>query len=86
MAKELIRVLDYGGTLNFKWSDRDIPSEEVLKLFPIEQLYGQEGAHGASSKTNWFTFCEVANTGRGSNLSLWRFWLNEFYLSQDWLS
>ena len=59
MAKELIRVLDYGGTLNFKWSDRDIPSEEVLKLFPIEQLYGQEGAHGASSKTNWFTFVKL---------------------------
>lgn len=58
-AKELIRVLDYGGTLNVKWSDRDIDSEEVLKLFPIERLYGQEGAHGASSKTNWFTFVKL---------------------------
>lgn len=58
-AKELIRVLDYGGTLNVKWSDRDIPSEEVLKLFPIEQLYGQEGAHGGAVKTNWYTFVKL---------------------------
>lgn len=55
-AKELWRVLAPKGTLNFKWSDRDIPAEEVLALFPTKQWYGQEGAHGNASKTNWFTF------------------------------
>lgn len=58
-AKELWRVLAPGGTLIFKWSDRDISSDEVLSLFPSKKLYGQEGAHGNASKTNWFSFVKL---------------------------
>jgi len=59
-AKELCRVLAIGGTMNVKWADRDIPDEDILKLFPLKHLYGQVGAHGTSSKTSWFTFMKFA--------------------------
>jgi len=62
-AKELWRVLAVNGTLNVKWSDRDISDDDVLRLFPVEPLYGQEGAHGTSSKTSWFSFVKLASNG-----------------------
>ena len=61
-AKELWRVLAVNGTLNVKWSDRDISDEDVLKLFPVEPLYGQTGAHGASSKTSWYSFMKFISS------------------------
>lgn len=58
-AKELWRVLKPGGTLNVKWNDRDIPTAKVLKLFPVEPLYGQKSSHGATSNTFWFSFVKL---------------------------
>jgi hypothetical protein len=58
-AKELLRVLKEGGTLNVKWNDRDISDNDVLALFPIAPAYGQVGSHGTSSKTSWFTFIKL---------------------------
>ncbi len=61
-AKELWRVLAVNGTLNVKWSDRDISDEDVLRLFPVEPLYGQIGTHGTSSKTSWFSFVKFSSS------------------------
>ena len=58
-AKELWRVLAVRGTLNFKWNDRDIAFDEILRLFPVPPKYGQFGAHGASSSTQWFSFVKA---------------------------
>lgn len=56
MAQELWRVLAPGGTITFKWCDRDVPLMEVLRLFPCKPRYGQLGAHGKASNTYWATF------------------------------
>lgn len=56
MAQELWRVLSPGGTITFKWCDRDVPVKEVLRLFPVKPRYGQFGAHGKASNTLWVSF------------------------------
>jgi SAM-dependent methyltransferase len=56
MAKELWRVLSPGGTLTFKWCDRDVPHKEVLRLYPVKARYGQFTAHGKNTSTLWCTF------------------------------
>ena len=51
------RVLKTGGTLIFKWGDRDIPLREVLELAP-PPLCGQTGA---VQKTKWICFVKWAD-------------------------
>jgi len=62
-ARELWRVLKVNGTLNVKWNDRDIKTEDVLKLFPEQPLYGQQSSHGATSNTHWFSFMKFSSNG-----------------------
>ena len=35
------------------------PTDKVLKLFPVEPLYGQKSSHGATSNTFWFSFVKL---------------------------
>jgi hypothetical protein len=61
-ASECWRVLKYKGVLIFKWNDRNVKVDRVLKLFPIEPLFGQitKGAKGKTrSKTYWFCFMKL---------------------------
>lgn len=48
---ECMRVLKPYGTLIFKWSEDQIPTLEVLKLFGHEPLFGDK-----RSKTRWLVF------------------------------
>lgn len=48
---ECVRVLKPYGTLIFKWSEDQIPTSEVLKLFSCEPLFGDK-----RSKTRWLVF------------------------------
>lgn len=48
---ECMRVLKPHGTLMFKWSEGQIPTSEVLKLFPQNPLYEDK-----RSKTRWIAF------------------------------
>lgn len=48
---ECIRVLKPDGTLNFKWSDCQIPVRQVLEAVPYKPLYGQQ-----RGTTHWMTF------------------------------
>lgn len=52
--KEIWRVLDWDGTLVFKWCDQDIPTSRVLELFPEKPLFGHPTAK--SGKTKWMVF------------------------------
>lgn len=51
---ECFRVLEEGGVLVFKWSERDIKIGEVLKLTPYEPLFGH--TTGRSGSTKWVCF------------------------------
>lgn len=52
--EECMRVLKPNGTLVFKWNEIQIKLNDVLKLFPIQPLYGHtSGKHG---KTIWLCF------------------------------
>ena len=54
---ELWRCLDDYGTLIFKWNEGSIKVNEVLKLIPVDPLYGHPTAkHG---KTKWFSFVKI---------------------------
>ena len=48
---ECMRVLKPQGTLMFKWSEGQIPTSEVLKLFPQDPLFEDK-----RSKTRWIAF------------------------------
>jgi SAM-dependent methyltransferase len=51
---ECFRVLLPGGTLIFKWSERDIPLREILALTPEKPLYGHRS--GRRERTHWVAF------------------------------
>ena len=51
---ECWRVLDYYGTLVFKWSEHDLPVKEVLEAIGREPLYGHKS--GKRSMTHWMCF------------------------------
>jgi hypothetical protein len=54
--KELWRILQVGGTLNLKWSTRDVKLVELLKLFHTQPQYGQICSSGVRASTYWFCF------------------------------
>jgi hypothetical protein len=51
---ECWRVLDYNGTLIFKWSDVDIKLKEVLSCFKIKPLFGHTTTRNL--RTHWLVF------------------------------
>lgn len=51
---ECWRVLDFEGTLVFKWNETQVPLREVLALAPILQLFGNSS--GRKSGTHWLCF------------------------------
>jgi SAM-dependent methyltransferase len=53
---ECFRVLVPGGTLIFKWNEYQIKVSEILKLTPVEPLFGHRS--GRHSKTHWVTFAK----------------------------
>lgn len=54
---ECFRVLKKGGVLIFKWNEYQIPLKEVLKLTPIEPLFGHPS--GKMQKTHWVCFMKL---------------------------
>ena len=52
--KECMRVLKTDGVLIFKWSECDIPAEDVWKAFGQKPLFGHHS--GKKSKTFWACF------------------------------
>ena len=55
---ECWRVLADYGVLVFKWSESQIDSDEVLKLFNQKPLFGHRSA-GANMQTIWFCFMKI---------------------------
>lgn len=52
--KECFRVLDEHGVLIFKWAEDQIKIKDVLKLTPVEPLFGHPT--GRKGITHWYTF------------------------------
>jgi SAM-dependent methyltransferase len=52
--KECMRVLKTDGVLIFKWSEYDIPAEDVWKAFGQKPLFGHHS--GKKSRTFWACF------------------------------
>ena len=51
---ECLRVLKPNGTLIFKWSEVDVSIVEILRLIPINPLYGNRS--GKNMGTHWLVF------------------------------
>jgi SAM-dependent methyltransferase len=51
---EGFRVLKPGGTLIFKWTATENPVSEILKLTPMQPLYGHKS--GKQAQTHWIAF------------------------------
>jgi len=56
---ECWRVLDNYGTLIFKWSDSEIPFQEVLILFKEKPLFRNTTNYKSTSTTKWFCFMKI---------------------------
>lgn len=54
--KELWRVLDTGGTLVFKFSDRTVDFKEVLAQAPVNPLFGTTTKQKSNVENRWFVF------------------------------
>lgn len=52
--EECFRVLKPDGILIFKWNETDIKVEEILKLTPVNPLFGNR--QGKKHKTHWICF------------------------------
>lgn len=61
--KELWRVLSPGGTLVFKFANRDIPFEKVLAVFPEDPLCGTTTKKTSRTENRWFTFYKPEGGG-----------------------
>lgn len=53
--EECFRVLRPAGTLIFKWNEAHIPVKDVIKLSPVQPLFGNR-ASGKNLKTHWLVF------------------------------
>jgi hypothetical protein len=66
--RELWRLLEPYGVLNFKWSTKYRSTDEILKLFPVQPLFGQvsQNLDKATSdrrvRTVWFCFMKIPNS------------------------
>lgn len=56
---ELWRCLEDYGVLIFKWNIQEIPIKKVLRLFPVQPLFGH--TTGSKSQTRWMTFMKIPN-------------------------
>jgi hypothetical protein len=56
---ECWRVLDFGGTLIFKWSETQIKLKEILSCFPQQPLFGHTTTQNL--QTHWIVFFKRAN-------------------------
>lgn len=54
---ECFRVLKPNGVLIFKWNEYDILLKEVLKLTPVQPLFGHPS--GKTQLTHWVTFMKL---------------------------
>jgi len=68
-ASELWRVLQGFGVLIFKWNDNEISFRSVLRLFPVEPLFGQitggaKARRGKRCHTAWFCFMKLPKPGQ----------------------
>lgn len=54
---ECFRVLKENGILVFKWNESEILLKDILKLTPVEPLFGHRS--GKAQKTHWVTFMKV---------------------------
>jgi len=54
--EELFRVLETGGTLVFKFADRNVHFKEVLDLAPINPLFGTMTRKSSKCENRWFVF------------------------------
>ena len=55
----LWRMLDDFGVLIFKFSDFSFSFKDILKLFPIEPLFGNTASKSKNSVTKWFCFMKI---------------------------
>ena len=60
---ECWRVLENNGVLIIKWCEAEIKTEEVLKLFHTEPLFGQTTSK--RSNTLWLCFMKIPETTNG---------------------
>lgn len=58
--QECMRVLDYYGTLVFKWSETQIKTSDVIKVIGVDPLFGH--ISGRLNKTHWMCFLKTPNT------------------------
>lgn len=56
---ECFRVLKNNGVLIFKWNESDILLKDILKLTPVQPLFGHRS--GKSQKTHWVCFMKIKN-------------------------
>lgn len=54
---ECFRVLKKGGVLVFKWNEHSIRLREILKLAPVDPLFGHPS--GKRQKTHWIVFMKI---------------------------
>jgi len=54
--RELWRVLESGGTLTFKWADRNVSHDEIIDVIDYEPLYGTRTAKRDGVDTRWWVF------------------------------
>jgi len=57
--KEIWRVLEDYGILTLKFNNFDVNFKALLRLFPVEPLYGTTTVQRARSETRWFTFMKI---------------------------
>ena len=56
--KECFRILKPSGILIFKWSEFEIPVNDILKLTDEKPLFGH--ISGKRAETHWITFMKAA--------------------------
>jgi SAM-dependent methyltransferase len=57
---ECFRVLKSNGVLVFKWNEYQIPLSEVLKLAPMDPLFGHPS--GKTQRTHWVCFMKTTKS------------------------
>ena len=60
--RELWRVLAAGGTLVFKFADNSVSFKDVLKLAPVDPLFGTTTKKNSKVENRWFVFYKEEST------------------------
>lgn len=56
---ECWRVLQDYGILIFKWNEKEIKLKSILRLFPVEPLFGNLKCAGGYRNTYWMCFMKI---------------------------